>query len=433
MIEQVFFIFVYIFGAAIAYIYFFENYELKLKPFVSFFIALLLYSVGFVFNSLFDSSMIINGIIFMLINVIYCKLSFKISIKSGIFHTALLYAIMSATEIVTEASVSYIFHVPINAFRNSNEELVMIGSISKILYFVVCKIISTLFSYKKNNASNDIKKNFVLFIYPIITVVMLTLFLYTSSIYKFSYKINLICAVVSIVSILLCCLIFVVNQNFQRQENRIIALQQENQRNEMDRQFYEMLEKKNEEQRILVHDIKNHLIQIRNLDDIDSIYSYVDRLYPDIGKFSYVGISKNKMLDLIISKYASLCESKGIKFSVDVRTANLSYVDDVDLSALMNNLLDNSIDAAENSKNRFIQINIFSKTPVYDGMVIKNGCDSLPEADNGELKTTKQNKKTHGIGVKSIKKIIQKYDIVYGWKYDENQKVFETDIVLPKK
>lgn len=62
---------------------------------------------------------------------------------------------------------------------------------------------------------------------------------------------------------------------------------------------------------------------------------------------------------LLFGKYATLCESKGIKFSIDVKTANLSYIDDVDLSTLINNLLDNSIKAAEKSKNSFIQINIF--------------------------------------------------------------------------
>ena len=58
------------------------------------------------------------------------------------------------------------------------------------------------------------------------------------------------------------------------------------------------------------HDIKNHLIQIRNLEDINAIQDYVDKLYPNIEHFSCIGISKNKMLDLIISKYSRLCESK---------------------------------------------------------------------------------------------------------------------------
>ncbi len=70
---------------------------------------------------------------------------------------------------------------------------------------------------------------------------------------------------------------------------------------------------------------------------------------------------------------------------------------------------------------------------MHDGLVIKNSCFVPPETENGELKTTKQNKKTHGVGTKSIWKALKKYDAVYGWKYDENLKVFETDIAFPKK
>lgn len=99
----------------------------------------------------------------------------------------------------------------------------------------------------------------------------------------------------------------------------------------------------------------------------------------------------------------------------------------------MNNLLDNAVEAAERADERFIQVYIFSKGNMHDGLVIKNSCFVPPETENGELKTTKQNKKIHGVGTKSIRKTLKKYDAVYGWKYDENSKIFETDIVFPKK
>ena len=204
-------------------------------------------------------------------------------------------------------------------------------------------------------------------------------------------------------------------------------------KNEQDKRYFEIIEQSNKDMRIFSHDIKNHLTQIRNLENIEAVQSYIDSIYPNIEKFSFTGISKNKMLDLIISKYVTLCEKKNIKFSVDVKTANLAYVSDSDLSTLMNNLLDNAVEAAEQADERFIQVYIFSKGSMHDGLVIKNSCAISPKAENGELKTTKQNKKTHGVGTKSIRKTLKKYDAVYGWKYDENSKIFETDIVFPKK
>ena len=244
MAEQIFFFIVYIFGAVIAYIYFYENYKLKLTQTGSFLIATGLYIIGFLFNLVFDNNFIINDIVFLFINILYCKISFNISFKSSIFHSSILLAIMFITEMIVEAGASLLLHIPIDAYKNSLTALVVLGIICKVLYFTVCKIISTAFSYKKNNATNDIKKNLVLFIYPIIITAMLSVILYASATYKFSKTVNFVCITISIISLIFCCIVFIINKNFQKQENELISLQAENQRNEMNQVFYEMLEKR---------------------------------------------------------------------------------------------------------------------------------------------------------------------------------------------
>ena len=41
---------------------------------------------------------------------------------------------------------------------------------------------------------------------------------------------------------------------------------------------------------------------------------------------------ENKNIDLILNKYIVLCEKSGIKFNYEVQTANLAYINDVELS-----------------------------------------------------------------------------------------------------
>ena len=67
------------------------------------------------------------------------------------------------------------------------------------------------------------------------------------------------------------------------------------------------------------------------------------------------------------------------------------------------------------------------------GLQKKNSCSVSPATDNKELKTRKSDKTHHGLGIKSINKIVKKYGAVYDWKYDEKQKVFETEIIFMKK
>ena len=138
-------------------------------------------------------------------------------------------------------------------------------------------------------------------------------------------------------------LVFAIYEYSLKSTKELYELKTISYQEEQDKKYYEILEQTNKEMHLFSHDIKNHLIQIRNLEDINAIQDYVDKLYPNIEHFSRIGISKNKMLDLIISKYSRLCESKNIQFDIDVKTANLSYIDDVDLSTLMNNILDNAI------------------------------------------------------------------------------------------
>ena len=183
---------------------------------------------------------------------------------------------------------------------------------------------------------------------------------------------------------------------------------------------------------VFAHDIKNHFIQIRNMEDLEGAKDYIDSIYPQIETFSSIGISQNKMLDLIISKYIKLCESKNIKFSIDVKTANLNYILDSDLSTLLNNLLDNAVEAAEQTKEKKITLKIYSKSKTFDALALSNSCDNSPISSGKKLQTTKKNKRFHGIGLKSAIKIVDKYNGIYDWNYYDAEKSFETVIAFPK-
>lgn len=431
MAEQIFFFIVYIFGAVIAYIYFYENYELKLTQTGSFLIATGLYIIGFLFNLVFDNNFIINQCAFFIINILYCKISFNISFKSSIFHSSILLAIMFITEMIVEAGASLLLHIPIDAYKNSLTALVILGIICKVLYFTVCKIISTAFSYKKNNATNDIKKNLVLFIYPIIITAMLSVILYASATYKFSKTVNFVCITISIISLIFCCIIFIINKNFQKQENELISLQAENQRNEMNQVFYEMLEKKNDEQRILVHDIKHHLAAINTMDNIPEINDYIRNILPELNEHKFIGKTKNKMFDLILDRYSSICETKSIKFTVDIRFSNLSFIQDKDLVSMLSNILDNAIEAVESIENPSIRLST-KQNENFVILSVVNSCIKKPNAFGEKLITTKADSKYHGYGLKSIEKTANKYNGLCQWNFDEQNYEFQLTVIFNK-
>lgn len=354
---------------------------------------------------------------------------YDISFKTALFHSLLFLIVMFATEIITSI-ISVAFFDDFNALEKNISAYVFVTVISKLLYFSIMMIILKFLAQKE---STDNKFFWLLFVMPLSSMFILICFRYITYQITLTQIMNVLW-IVSCIGILFAnILVFVIYEFSLKNSNELHEIKEIQRQQEQDEKYYEILEQTNKEMHLFSHDIKNHLTQIRNLEDINAVNQYIDKLYPTIEKFSYTGISKNKMLDLIISKYATLCESKKIKFDVDVKTSNLSYIDDVDLSTLMNNLLDNAVEAAKNSNNAFVQLNVFSKNNIYDGLIIKNSCFLPPVTDNKELKTRKSDKAHHGLGIKSINKIVKKYGAVYDWKYDNQQKVFETEVIFMKK
>lgn len=373
----------------------------------------------------------INTILIFVTYTLLLLYLYNVSFKTAVFHSLIFTVVMFASEILVMA-ISAVLYKGFNAFESSPSAYLVIVPTSKLIYFSLMIIILKLFAQKENTESYN-KYFWLLFIMPLTSIIVLICFRYIAYQMQLT-KVMSILWIISCIGLLFAnILVFIIYEYSLKNTKELYELKAIQDREEQDKRYFEIIEQSNKDMRIFSHDIKNHLTQIRNLENIEAVQSYIDSIYPNIEKFSFTGISKNKMLDLIISKYVTLCEKKNIKFSVDVKTANLAYVSDSDLSTLMNNLLDNAVEAAEQADERFIQVYIFSKGSMHDGLVIKNSCAISPKAENGELKTTKQNKKTHGVGTKSIRKTLKKYDAVYGWKYDENSKIFETDIVFPKK
>lgn len=373
----------------------------------------------------------INTILMFVTYTLLLLYLYNVSFKTAVFHSLIFTVVMFASEILIMALSSALYK-GFNAFESSPSAYLVIVPTSKLIYFSLMIIILKLFAQKENTESYN-KYFWLLFIMPLTSIMVLICFRYIAYQMLLTQNMSILWTISCIGLMFANVLVFIIYEYSLKNTKELYELKKIQDREEQDKRYFEIIEQSNKDMRIFSHDIKNHLTQIRNLENIEAVQSYIDSIYPNIEKFSFTGISKNKMLDLIISKYVTLCEKKNIKFSVDVKTANLAYVSDSDLSTLMNNLLDNAVEAAERADKRFIQVYIFSKGNMHDGLVIKNSCFVPPETENGELKTTKQNKKIHGVGTKSIRKTLKKYDAVYGWKYDENSKIFETDIVFPKK
>ena len=119
----------------------------------------------------------------------------------------------------------------------------------------------------------------------------------------------------------------------------------------------------------------------------------------------------NEALNTILMEKGLYCSMHGIRWNCAVDDSDLDFMDKMDLYVLLGNALDNAIAAVEqipDEKQRIIQLQISRKDSFvcirmensFVGQLIWNG--SLPE-------TTKADKLSHGIGLKSIRAIAKRY------------------------
>lgn len=107
---------------------------------------------------------------------------------------------------------------------------------------------------------------------------------------------------------------------------------------------------------------------------------------------------------------------------------------DDDLTTLFCNLLDNATEATEKIPEAYIDLSVTCKKekPVTIISVV-NSCNKNPFSEKtGRLVSHKNNNMYHGYGIKSIQKIIKKYNGKLQIYYDEKNKAFHSIILLKK-
>ena len=234
----------------------------------------------------------------------------------------------------------------------------------------------------------------------------------------------------SILSIGACCYIFIYYQELLERDNKIKDLETQKKIESIDKTYFEILEKNNEDLKIFTHDIKNHLMHISSLSESEEVKNYVNDLCGTVTSFGNKIVSKNKTLDIIINKYSVLCESKNIKLNFDTKTENLLFVEPTDLSTILNNLLDNAVEASEKSQEKFVNVKISLNEHNTKVLTIINSCDNEPVTSNGKLVTTKENSSGHGLGIKSVKRTLKNYNGDIEWFYDKDKKEFKVIVLF---
>ena len=131
----------------------------------------------------------------------------------------------------------------------------------------------------------------------------------------------------------------------------------------------------------------------------------------------------------MLHKYTVDCDLRGVRFEQDVKVCNLSQLDDIDLVAILGNLLDNAVTASEKSKEKWVVLNTVHRNS-YSVIIISNSCDIPPKHAGARLISTKGDTSFHGFGLKSVAQSIRKYQGDFEWLYDSEKHTFTVTVMI---
>lgn len=180
-----------------------------------------------------------------------------------------------------------------------------------------------------------------------------------------------------------------------------------------------------EKNRIQTHDMKHHLLVLREYGQEkqwDSLMSYLNELSEDILAKKKTGWTQTGILDTILEQKKEKAESEGIEVRVQAdRIVGLPF-SDMEICTLFSNLLDNAIEACEKIEDdrRWVAIQITRKSGMLY-LTISNSIKDRPAEQEGKLITNKQNHQLHGYGIKSVQKIVRKYEGDFSYQIRESE------------
>lgn len=387
-------------------------------------IGLPLFQIASIINLLLCNNIWINTTAMIAISTVYVCLCYRETPKTALCYSILLTALALGLELFAILGISLWIHVDVTGYYDNLFVLFVELLACKAPFFLVLLVLANL-----SSKSPLQKTPLSLLVYPAATMICLFVFWYICLIDDSSRRIQFFISLASGILFISTILLFHTFQHAARKDSDLIRIQGENVQLKMERDYYDILERQNEALMRYAHDANKHLMAIQELSEDPRINEYVSMLSGQLKTYTRTCHTGNKLLDVMLSRYLLDSSLRGIRFRHEVKTCSLSGVADLDLVAILGNLMDNAMLAAEHSAEKTVSLETGVRN-TYSVIILKNSCDKPPLSQGRKLMTTKENTRFHGHGLKNVAKTLEKYQGDYQWSYSEEDHTFTVTVMI---
>lgn len=196
-------------------------------------------------------------------------------------------------------------------------------------------------------------------------------------------------------------------------------------------EYYQQMLSSNEDVRQFRHDYKIHMMVVTSLlnsGKTQEASDYIGNIQLHTGNFGKKFSTGNFVADAILNDKYSLAEEFSIHIDFDGRIPEHGILN-VDLCTVMANLTDNAIEALKNFEgNKYIKIT----ANIRNGYLALSFVNPAKEVKivNNRIKTTKSDKKNHGIGLKNVEAVAKKYSGNMILSFENNEFIIDVSMKI---
>lgn len=343
----------------------------------------------------------INTLIFMIAFFSTIRIRYRNANRTLIAVTLFMYLSGKGAELLTYYGYELL------SWRQIGERDVFCIAVSKITWFLLIKIASQIVKLSKKMDST-LQDWLEVFVVPTGSIwFLLSLFIagaLENSVWGF-----LSVSMIMLINIFTYYLYDKAKENTEKRIKKEILIQRYAYNIGKDRENKEWWE----QIRRFQHDMKQrYIVEKAFLEkkDYAALEKYCDENIDFLCKKNNVADTGNIYVDSIINYKANLAERENIHFVTDISIPSDVELNAGDFCICMGNLLDNAIEAVMDLSDKrviYIRMNVDNNNMFIN---VKNRYKDKRQKEGGQYRTSKQNKKNHGLGMLSIRQIVKKYD-----------------------
>ena len=183
--------------------------------------------------------------------------------------------------------------------------------------------------------------------------------------------------------------------------------------NLLNRQYeqYRQFDANNKAMHQIYHDLKHQIDFIRNEKSASKRESYLAEMEKVVTLRDAEMNTGNAILDTVLTSKSLRCAEEGIVMTCFADAHDMGFIDMMDICSIFGNAIDNAIECVEKiaDKNmRLIKLTVRTQNR-FLLIRVENCTDKAIDLNGGQPVTTKENKESHGYGIKSIRKAAEKY------------------------